>query len=118
MPEIDRYDEAEFVDAPAEFREFWAGTSVHASKYRTAFRAFDAGFAAGQAQAEAEIADWLEGQAVAAEEKGGDWVRKAVADVEAAALREVAKAVRQGQARREGAALAAAGVAPGPEGGA
>lgn len=56
----------------------------------------------GRAQAEAEIADWLEGQAAGREDAmDGDWVRRAVADVEAATLRQAAEAVRQGRARRE-----------------
>jgi hypothetical protein len=60
--------------------------------------------AAGFARAAGQIADWLERQADKKDAGGGDWVRRAVADVEAATLREAAEAVRQGRARQEGGA--------------
>jgi hypothetical protein len=59
----------------------------------------------GRLQAEAEIADWLEGQATAEEEAGS----RAIAEgrimtplpLYARALRQAAEAVRQGRARRK-----------------
>lgn len=70
---------------------------------------------AGRALAEAEIADWLEEQA---DKFHATALANSFNMARGDAYRAAAGAVRQGRARREGAALAAAGVAPGPEGGA